>query len=49
LKRNPENGWALFGLAEALDAQKKTDAARQARARFERAWARADVKPTPGT
>jgi tetratricopeptide (TPR) repeat protein len=46
LKRNPENGWALDGLARALDAQKKTDAASEARERFTRAWARADVKPT---
>jgi tetratricopeptide (TPR) repeat protein len=47
LKRNRENGWALAGLAAALDAQNKTDAARQARERLARAWARADVKPTP--
>ncbi len=46
LKRNPENGWALFGLSQALEAQQKTDAARQARERFERAWARADFTPT---
>lgn len=47
LKRNPENGWALFGLVQALEGQQKTDAARQARERFERAWARADFKLTP--
>lgn len=44
LKRNRENGWALAGLAQALDAQKKTDASRAVRERFTRAWARADVK-----
>lgn len=49
LRRNPENGWALFGLMQALEAQQKTSAGRQARERFERAWSRADVKPTPGT
>jgi tetratricopeptide (TPR) repeat protein len=45
LKRNRENGWALAGLAAALDAQKKTAAAAEARERLTRAWARADVKP----
>jgi tetratricopeptide (TPR) repeat protein len=49
LKRNPENGWALYGLTRSLEAQQKGDAAEQARARFERAWSRADVKPMPGT
>jgi len=43
LKRNPENGWALFGLAQALRAQKKTDDAAIVEARFKKAWARADV------
>jgi tetratricopeptide (TPR) repeat protein len=45
LRRNPENGWALAGLAAALDAQQKGDAARQARERLAQAWARADVRP----
>jgi tetratricopeptide (TPR) repeat protein len=43
LKRTPENGWALFGLAQALRAQKKTDDAAIVEARFKKAWARADV------
>jgi tetratricopeptide (TPR) repeat protein len=43
LKRNPENGWSLFGLAQALRAQKKTDDAAIVEARFKKAWARADV------
>ena len=36
LKRNPANGWALFGTAEAarIDAE------------FMRAWTRADIKLT---
>jgi tetratricopeptide (TPR) repeat protein len=42
LKRNPENGWALIGLAKALEAQKKD--AGEVRARFAKAWALADVK-----
>ncbi len=45
LKRNPENGWALLGLAQALAADGKTEEAALARRRFEKAWARADVKP----
>jgi hypothetical protein len=45
LRRNRENGWALAGLAAALEAQKKNDAAKQVRERLEKAWARADVKP----
>jgi len=43
LKRNPENGWALRGLVEALRAQGKQDEARLADERLKKAWARADV------
>ena len=43
LKRFPENGWALFGLAQALRAQGKTAEAAQVDARFKKAWAGADV------
>ena len=43
LRRNPENGWALFGVVQALKAQKKTDQAAIVEARFKKAWARADV------
>jgi tetratricopeptide (TPR) repeat protein len=46
LARNPENGWALFGLAQSLRAQGKTAEATQADARFRRAWAKADVALT---
>ncbi len=46
LRRHPENGWALRGLADALAAQGRDADAADARARFERAWARADVKLT---
>lgn len=45
LRRNTENGWALLGLSQALTAQGKTQQAELIRARFEKAWARADVKP----
>ena len=44
LKRRPDNGWALFGLAEALRAQRKTDEAELIAARFKKAWRDADVK-----
>ena len=44
LRRNRNNGWALYGLIQALRAQKKDDQAAIITARFEQAWARADVK-----
>jgi tetratricopeptide (TPR) repeat protein len=43
LRRNPENGWSLFGLAQSLRAQGKAADATAIDARFRRAWARADV------
>jgi tetratricopeptide (TPR) repeat protein len=43
LRRNRENGWALFGLLQALRAQNKTADAALTEARFKAAWARADV------
>ena len=44
LKKNPENGWSLFGLLQALKAQGKTDEAAHVEARFTKAWQDADVK-----
>jgi len=46
LRRFPENGWSLFGLAQALQAQGKNTAAAAADARFRRAWASTDVTLT---
>src|SRR5262249_57881801 len=43
LKRNPGNGWALYGLSRALSARKSKTAAK-ARAEFEAAWAKADTQ-----
>jgi tetratricopeptide (TPR) repeat protein len=43
LRRNPENGWALYGLAQALRAQGKAQEAAATDERFRRAWSRADV------
>jgi tetratricopeptide (TPR) repeat protein len=46
LRRNRDNGWALFGLAQALRAQNKNEEAALIDARFKKAWARADVTLT---
>ena len=46
LRRNPGNGWSLFGLAQSLRAQGKTAEAAQADESFRKAWAQADVKLT---
>lgn len=48
LARYPENGWALHGLAECLEAKGRHAESRAARERFRRAWARADVR-IPGS
>jgi tetratricopeptide (TPR) repeat protein len=44
LRRNPENGWSLFGLAQALRAQDRGAEASIIEGRWERAWSRADVR-----
>ena len=46
LKTYRDDGWALFGLAQALDAQGKTAQAADTRKAFASAWALADVKLT---
>jgi tetratricopeptide (TPR) repeat protein len=46
LKRFPENGWALFGLMQALRAQGKSAEAAAVDARFRAAWKDADVTLT---
>ena len=46
LKRFPENGWALFGLMQALRAQGKGVEALAVDARFREAWKDADVTLT---
>ncbi len=43
LRRNRNTGWALYGLLQALRAQKKDDEAALIEARFKNAWERADV------
>jgi tetratricopeptide (TPR) repeat protein len=44
LDRHRENGWALIGLARALEKQGRTKEAEEIRARFNKAWERADLK-----
>ncbi|HVN29978.1 MAG TPA: hypothetical protein VMT64_15885, partial [Candidatus Binataceae bacterium] len=47
LKINPENPRSLFGLAESLRAEGKTEEAAKVEARFTKAWSYADVTLTP--
>ncbi len=46
LRRFPENGWSLFGLAQALRAQGKNAEADATESRFRHAWANTDVTLT---
>jgi tetratricopeptide (TPR) repeat protein len=46
LRRNPENGWSLAGLAAALKQKGAMPESDGAAARFQKAWSRADVKLT---
>jgi tetratricopeptide (TPR) repeat protein len=45
LKRWPRNAWSLFGLEQALQAQGKTEQARDVRRQFSATWQHADVQP----
>jgi tetratricopeptide (TPR) repeat protein len=45
LRRNPDNGWSLAGLARSLRANGNITEARAVQASFKKAWAYADVKP----
>jgi len=45
LTRNPENGWSLMGLRDALQRQGKKDEAESVNRRYKKAWAYADVTP----
>ncbi len=44
LTHNRDNGFALYGLWQALKAQGRTDEAAEVEARFNMAWTDADVK-----
>lgn len=43
LRRNPENGYSLFGLEKSLRAQNKSTIAASVHERFKKAWRHADV------
>ncbi|MGH9314290.1 MAG: tetratricopeptide repeat protein, partial [Vicinamibacterales bacterium] len=47
LKINAENGWSLYGLMLALEAQGKKDDAALVRKRFEKVWKDADITLSP--
>jgi tetratricopeptide (TPR) repeat protein len=44
LERFPDNGWSLYGLTQALKGRGRDREAAQVLARFNRAWAKADIK-----
>ncbi len=44
LRRNRNNGWAFYGLLQALRLQNKDDQAALIESRFKKAWERADVE-----
>jgi tetratricopeptide (TPR) repeat protein len=48
LKRNPQNGWSLYGLSLALKAQGKTLAAARFAREYAAAWRHADIR-LPGS
>jgi len=44
LRKNPENGWSLFGLERCLAARGIEEERRDVERRFRKAWSKADVK-----
>jgi tetratricopeptide (TPR) repeat protein len=46
LEDYPHNGWSMFGLIQALEAQGKADEATEQRTMFGHVWERADVTLT---
>ena len=44
LRRNPDNGWSLFGLAQSLEAQGRAAEVETARRSFSAAWGNADIE-----
>jgi tetratricopeptide (TPR) repeat protein len=49
LRRNPENGWSLFGLEQSLRAQGRKQEAGAVAERFTRSWTNADVELSVAT
>ena len=46
LGKFPDNGWSLFGIVQAFEAEGKTAEAEAARERLRAAWEKADVTLT---
>ncbi len=46
LQENPNNGWSLFGLAQSLRAQDKTEELSEVDKQFQKAWNKADIELT---
>ena len=46
LRKNPHNGWSLYGLSQSLEAQGRTAQAKVSQQSFDDAWKRADVQLT---
>lgn len=46
LKIYPENGWSLYGLAQSLQIQGKTQEAQSVQTRYETAWKHSDIPLT---
>jgi predicted Zn-dependent protease len=44
LKKLPNNGWSLYGLADSLRKQGKADEAVAVDARFKEVWSKADIQ-----
>lgn len=44
LRRQPENGWGLYGLMRALELQGRKEEAAQVEARFDEVWQGADIR-----
>jgi len=44
LRRYPENGWSLYGLARAMRLQDRNEEAEEVEARFDKAWSQADTQ-----
>jgi tetratricopeptide (TPR) repeat protein len=44
LKKLPDNGWSLYGLADTLRRQGKNDEAQVIDTRFQEIWSKADIK-----
>jgi hypothetical protein len=46
LRRNPDNGWSLYGLMQALNTQGNQAESAEVKKRFDKVWAHADIALT---